>query len=169
LSIETVAEITGIQSHDISAFAVYAKPQSGQTPTRINHQLIHTRGELPASVNVSLMNSNVFQPSGKSGFAWGQMPVGGDVESTLGIVGNAPHGETCEITLTLYDEGGLISERAVRMHGGSALTFTATQLLDVTLDSRNVWYTLSSARPDISAFVVSRHTVSNHCSGEHSF
>jgi hypothetical protein len=169
VSLEDLATASDVPAEQISSFAVYAKPRTGNTPTRINHQLIHSRGELPSSVNVSLLNSSVFQPSTKSGFAWGQLPIGPELDSTLGIVGNDPDGASCEVGLALYDESGEIHKRSITLPGGGAVSLKAEDLVSETADTRNLWYTLQSARADLSGFSVSRHRVSGHCTGEHSF
>jgi hypothetical protein len=66
-----------VDRRDVATFTVRAQPVGGLAPTRINHQVLYGRGGLFASLNVSLSHPSVFVPAGKTGFAWGQIPVGG--------------------------------------------------------------------------------------------
>ena len=182
LSVNALVAENGIKPRDVAAFALHAAPTTGGTPTRINHQLVHkTRGQtgLAASVNVSLNNPNVFTPAGKTGFAWGQTPVGGDIETTLGLVGNNPNAPDTDIQITFYSEAGELCAQEYTLPGGGGLCFHVEQELsrltgkniETLLGDKtaNVWYTATSSRPDLSGFAVTRHRVSGHCSGEHSF
>jgi hypothetical protein len=116
-SVTDACETSEIDTSRVSAFAVRATPRSGNTPTRVNHQLVHgpLSGEgLSASVNISLNNPNTFMPAGKTGFAWGQVPVGTAVESVLGLVGNIPESGDCALDVTFYDERGVLGGTAIR-------------------------------------------------------
>lgn len=181
-SVNTLAAKSGIDPGDVAAFAFRATPMTGNTPMRINHQLVHRTSDkegLAASVNVSLNNPNVFTPVGKTGFAWGQTPVGGNVATTLGFVGNNPDAQDADIRVTLYCEAGELCARDYTLPGGGSLCFNVERELS-RLTGRNienllgdktanVWYTATSPRPDLTGFAVTRHRISGHCSGEHSF
>lgn len=158
----------------VGAFAVRARPVRGRTPTRINHQLVYGGGGLQTSVNVSLDNPNVFVPPTKTGFTWGQVPVGADVESWLGFVGNAPQGAACELAVTFYGEQGELARKTYALPGGGSVRL---DLADALAEAgarasdtlTNVWYIARAARSDLSAYAVTRHRDSRHCSGEHSY
>ncbi len=178
-SVNGICGALGIDPTKVASFAVRAKPLSGNTPTRVNHQLVHgpTSGEgLSASVNISLNNPNVFSPAGKTGFAWGQVPVGGNIESVLGLVGNDPKGADCPLEVTFYDERGILGTRQFDLNGGGAIRLDPSEALswredgDVqNKDVSYIWYTAEAPRPDLTGYVVSRHAGSGHYSGEHSF
>jgi hypothetical protein len=161
----------GIERNDVSAFTVRARPLGGAAPTRINHQLLYGRGGLFASLNVSLSHTALFVPAGKTGFAWGQIPVGGDVRSRLGIVSTAPGGAACDVALTLYGEEGEIGQKVYRLAASGSVRVDETDLVPDAIGAapRRIWYVVRASRPDISAFTVTRHERSGHSSGEHSF
>jgi len=164
----------GMDPDNICAFAVRAKPVRGKTPTRVNHQLVYGRGGLQSSVNVSLDNPNVFVPPNKTGFTWGQVPVGPDVESWLGFVGNAPQGAACDLAITLYGEQGELGSKTYALPSGGSVGLNPAEVLADAgrrslEQSTNVWYIARAARSDISAYAVTRHRDSGHCSGEHSY
>jgi hypothetical protein len=161
----------GVERHDVSAFTVHARPLGGETPTRVNHQLLYGRGGLFASLNISLSRAGLFVRAGKTGFAWGQFPVGGDVRSRLGIVTDAPGGDACDVALTLYDEEGEIGQKVYRLAASGSVRVDETDLVPDAIGAapRRIWYVVRAARPDISAFTVTRHERSGHSSGEHSF
>lgn len=178
-SVNQLCDAAGIDHSDVAAFLVRAAPEGGKTPTRVNHQLVHgslSADNLNASVNVSLTNPNVFIPKGKTGFAWGQIPVGSTVESVLGIVGNSPQGNGAILDVTLYDEQGSLGTRAFELKEAAAIHINAAEI-DTwrkrdntdTDDISYVWYTATAKRPDLTGYVVTHHTASGHFSGEHSF
>jgi hypothetical protein len=166
---------SGVDPQRIGAFAVSATPVDGCTPTRVNHQLIHGDAPLFSSVNVSLINGNVFQSPGKTGFAWGQIPMGADLSTWLGIVGNRPDGSACELNITFYDESGLIRQHHASMPSGGSVRFDPATLAELTEVAghegarRNVWFTVQSTRPDLSGFAAIRHDAGGGFSGEHTF
>ena len=175
LSVNDAAAEAGIDPADIGAVAVLATSVEGSMPTRVNHQLIHSAGGLPASVNVSLANPNVFQPEGKTGLTWGQVPVGGGVESWLGVAGHAPGGPACDLDVTFYDTSGEIAKRRWTLPAGGAFSCKLAEELAAELGEPSpeepsyIWYVIRGARADVTGYVVTRHGASGHCSGEHSF
>jgi hypothetical protein len=178
-SIDEGASSMGIERSDISGFVVSATPMNGNTPTRVNHQLVYCdRGEnsqLAASVNVSLFNPNIFQPKKKKGLTWGQATVGGDVSTTLGIVRNFPEGDTENVQVCFYSEAGEILVQDYELPPTGSIILDVADLVSKHIDTgpgsdpHNIWYEVRSERPDISAFVASRHGDSGHCTGEHSY
>lgn len=178
-SVDEAAARARVAREEIAAFAVSARPVAGNTPTRINHQLVYGdkagASPLAASINVSLVNANVFQPAGKTGRAWGQAPIGGGARSVLGIVRNFPGGDSEAAQLRFWGEAGQIAERTVDLPGSGAVVLEVADALagvvegDVAAPAQNIWYEVHTPRSDISAFVATRHAASGHCTGEHSY
>lgn len=178
-SVDQGAEEIGIDRDSISSFVVKAEPVSGNTPTRVNHQLVYCdRSEgspLAASVNVSLVNPNIFQPKNKKGLTWGQATVGTDIATTLGIVRNFPEGDTEQVQVCFYSEDGEVMMREYELPPAGAIVLDVADAVSGHVDAgpnsepRNIWYEVRSERPDISAFVASRHSSTGHCTGEHSY
>jgi hypothetical protein len=174
ISINLLAEKYGIQAATISTFEVVAFPIQGNTPTRINHQLIFSAGALEASINMSLVNANVYVPPGKLGKAWGQIPVDPQFETDLGITTNTSDGIPTVVELMIYNEAGFVGKSEMNCPAGGSIqiniknflkSFAASEVNELSFH----WYMINSNRPDISAYVVTRHLTSHHCTGEHHF
>ncbi|MDW3206348.1 MAG: hypothetical protein R8L07_12500 [Alphaproteobacteria bacterium] len=165
----------GIDPGTVSGFGITARPSSGNTPTRVNHQLVYGAGGLESSINISLTNPNVFVPAGKKGFSWGQVLVGGGMTSQLGLVGMTPSAPGASASVKFYDARGQIAERQVELANRGAAVFDVAEELESELDSSRleegdcVWYQVATDRPDPSAIVASRNDVTGHSVGEHSF
>lgn len=179
ISIDSIADDHGIPRDEISAFAVRAAPGSGNTPTRVNHQLVYgdrsRRSPLAASVNVSLDNPNIFQPEGKKGLTWGQVSVGGGISSVLGIVRNVTSAPGGPVELTLWGESGKLISKSLDLPPSTAAHVDLEKTLSGTLSAgpdspaTNVWFEIRTQSPGVSAFVASRHVETGHCTSEHSF
>lgn len=173
--VNDACKTAGIDPDTLSAFSVEVAPISGNTPTRVNHQLVYGSGQLESSINMSLTNPNVFMPPRKTGLTWGQIPVGNMLESYLAVTTNGPWGGASEIQLLCYDEGGRIAEKRLRLPAGAAAILTPDQFLpkqtlkDLDGEPKYIWFELRAKRPDIYAYAVTRHRGTGHCSGEHSF
>jgi hypothetical protein len=174
VSVNELCRDARIDTGQVAGFAVTTTPVGGNTPTRVNHQLVFVSGGLESSINMSLNNPNVFMPPGKKGFSWGQMALGRDVDTWLGITTNVPDGAACEVEASFYSSAGKLCDTTVKLPGGGARAFRATDVLpaealpqDETIDY--VWFELRSDRPDVYGYAVSRHRQTGHCTGEHGF
>ncbi len=175
-SVSGVVRDRHLDEADVAAFSVTARPMHGNTPTRVNHQLVYAAGGLESSINISLGNPNVFVPEHKTGFSWGQIPVGGEFSSALGVLGMMPREEAAPFDLKLYSESGLVAERTFDIAGAGAVVLKSeTDLADLlgaqgdAEDGGYLWYQISSRRPDTSGVVALRHRTTGHAVGEHSF
>lgn len=173
--IDRCIEDAGLRAKDISCFAVHARPASGNTPTRINHQLIYGR-VLFSSINVSLKNPNVYAPDGKTGLTWGQVLAGGGSEGFLGIVGDDPAGAPSEIEITVYDATGELGRSAKELPAGGAVIVDIEQVTgqapvasDAVDSGTCYWYVARSERRDLTAIGLSRHAACEQVTGEHGF
>ena len=174
-SIDGAVESLGIRRSEVASFEIVSRPISGNTPTRINHQLVQGTDNLQASVNVSLFNPNRWFPEGKTGLIWGQTLAGGDMESWLGIVGGATYDRDCSVEIVFYGPEGELARRNWNLNPNASLVVNVgTELADELhgLSSGSptyVWYMAKANDPDLCAFVVNRNRKTGHCSGEHSF
>jgi len=171
IDLSRVLASRGVAATDTATFTVRARPVSGRAPTRINHQLLYGRGGLFASINVSLRHRSMFVPNGKTGFVWGQIPVGGGIHPHIGIVASTPGGPACDVQVTLYDETGPRASRTQHLVPNGAIALDAGDFEPDSIDRRSssIWYVAHGSRPDLCGFTVSRHAQSGHSSGEHSF
>ena len=87
----------GLSVQEIGAFYLTAQPVSGNTPTRVNHQLVYSMGGLDCSLNVSLVSPNLFKPKSKKGFAWGQIPLSREMDSVLHILMQVPQPDPVDV------------------------------------------------------------------------
>ena len=175
IAVTRLAAEAGLETAEVAAFALRALPMDGALPTRVNHQLVQEAGGLASSINVSMGSHNVFVAPGKTGFAWGQVPVGAEIESRLGLCANDPDGADCAVEATFYGPEGELARRRWTIPGGGSLNIdVATELTPEIGEPPEeapayLWYTVRGARPDLAAYSLCRHRTSGHCSGEHSF
>jgi hypothetical protein len=165
----------GITEDKVGAIEVVASSLE-KIPMRINHQLVFKKSEskLFSSVNLSLFNAQVFQSKGKKGFSWGQMIIDKDTYSKLGVVFNTSSGSDEPIEVSFYDGQGLLCEKRVDLRVGQSALFSTDEdsfyeSIERPIVGRNIWYTISSNRPDITGVVVSTNRSTLHTTGEHSY
>ena len=171
VSVGAVARSAGISDDEVAAFTLSADGR--KIPTRVNHQLVTHSGGLASSINVSLDNPNVFVPDGREGLTWGQLPVGRALDSRLGLVTKTPTGQPADVECTIYGERGEIARVSRRLVPGAAVVLASEDVGErAELDAatpRYLWFMARSRRPDISAFVLTRHRQSGCCTGDHTF
>ena len=143
-------------------------------PTRVNHQLVYSRGGLEASVNISLINPNVFKPENKTGLSWGQLPVGRGLRSNLAFTVSAPEGEPDNVDVVFYGEAGELGRATRAIPPGGRALFTMEDLNSAWAEvgsetPRYLWYMARAKRADLASFVVTRDLTTGHCTGEHGF
>ncbi len=124
---------------------------------------------LLSSINVSLLNKQIFALPYKTGFTWGQMVVDEEFVSYIGICFNESLGKEDEIEIDLYNEGGLFKTINYTLNPGSSLIISSEDLRAEVNESRFIWYVAKSKRPDLSAHSFHVHKLSHNSSGEHSF
>ena len=162
--------ISGARSFGFSVW-----PQQGPTPRRINHQLVYENAAgtspLAASVAISLRNPNALRAPGARGLCWGQCAIGSDLETRLGLVLDEPDGSEQPIDLRLLSGAGEVHRGRITLNAGGAATLDPRALLPELADRpvRYLWYWATAPRADLAAYAVTRHRISGHCSGEHSF
>lgn len=167
--IEPLLAQHGIAASAVSAILIETRPLGGNTPTRIAHQLVHSDGGLESSVVMGLKNPNTLQPA--KAFSWGQLPVGGEVKSWLGV-SRDPGGSTAAVLkLEFFSTTGLIARRELSLPPAAGCVIAAEDIvgdLAAAAAVDFVWFTVSSDTKDFMAYSVTRHR-SGHCTGEHAF
>jgi hypothetical protein len=168
-SVGALAKAAGVDEARLAAFTVSASCGAGRMPTRVNHQLVHGAGGLESSINVSLVNPNVFTPPGKTGVTWGQMPAGKGLRSWLGFVGNAPAGEPAPLEVVFYGESGELARFEKTLRPGGAVRFDSRDFPVEGELPAYLWFMARSPRPDLTAIVATRDESTGACTGEHGF
>jgi len=178
ININSIIAKNNINSNDVSTFAVEAKVASGKMPTRIGHQLVYGGGELDSSVAVSLFNPNVFTPTNKPSFNWGQLITGGEFDSFVGIVSDPiKNSEIKDHTFVVkfYGNEGQIAERDWTILSGTAKKFEVSkelksELINIDINKpQYIWCTIESNNQGLNFYTVSYNKNTKHCSGEHGF
>ena len=163
---------------DARSFQFRVWPAEGNTPTRVNHQIVFAGPgngpALAASTAISLKNPNAFQSAKKTGISWGQCAASAEFDSYLGIVFDHADGATGRVSLSLFGEAGQAYECEFEMAAGAAYVLQPADVVpDLVAPAGSrphyLWYWATSERPDLSAYTVVRHKRSGHCSGDHSF
>lgn len=151
-----------------SAFTLSARPMDGNTPTRINHQVVFGASGLESSINVSMHNFNIFHSSEKPRTSWGQLIYSEQFDSWLAVANDGVIDSDIEVKL--FNEQGQIFTFPLSVRQG---TCTQILLTDVLKRSPQVdefiWYEIESSNYFLTAWTISQHRLSGHCTGEHSF
>ena len=173
-NINNLAIKNKIKLCDIAAFELLADGID-KIPTRCNHQLIYSKSNLlGASINVSLLNSQMFKKIGKNGFSWGQIIYDSQNKSQLGFVFNSSEGKTDDIEIKFYDDHGECGKITKTLNNKSSLIIDVNSTEFKNMIKRDylgkyIWYVAYSKRSDLMSYSVSTNTNSGFSSGEHSF
>jgi hypothetical protein len=158
---------------NVSLFKVIATSTDSKIPTRVNHQLIYgdkdSKSKLQSSINVSLINDNVYNAPSKKGFTWGQVLINKSFESRLGICFNDNSGETDEVSIDFYTKSGLFKSLKKKLNPNNSLIFKNDFFNRLKFPNEFVWFVAKSNRPDLQAESFHYHLTSGNASGEHSF
>ena len=159
---------TGIDMAKVAAFGLEAAPVDGNTPVRIPHQRIFSKGNLEASVVLSLHNDNRMPPM--RGFVWGQLIGGSGIDSYLGVSRTRDADPDEKLLLQLYGETGKVHEEKISIAPNSGQSFKLSDVVPSTTngDPSSVWFLLTGTKPDFSAISVVADGKGN-CTAEHAF
>lgn len=178
IDVNSIIHNNNLDLNDISTFAVIAKAKNGKMPTRIGHQLVYGAGGLNSSVAVSLFNPNVFTTKNKKSFAWGQLIIGKEYDSFIGIVSDLsinPEIEEHDFMVQFFGNEGQLVQRNWTIRNGTAKKFEVSQELKNELKNSEsqklqyIWCMMESEKPGLNFYTVSYNKKTKHCSGEHGF
>ncbi len=156
----------------VNSFTVQAIPFFGNTPTRINHQIVYRQSAIESSINISLQNYNLLHSKSKVRTSWGQIVNSPEFDTWLSITNDGYEEPVSTVEVKLFDESGYLGSETVDVPTRSATTIKiSTMLLRNNLAPKGefVWYEIECPNYFLTAFSISRHIKSNHCTGEHSF
>lgn len=160
------------KSATATSFSVIARPTAGNTPTRLNHQLIYSTSELESSINISLLNFNVIHSAVKPRTTWGQLIYSSSYETWLALANDGREEPESSVDIRFFSENGLIATVPLTIPQSSAQCLNLAEIIPLResdSDDDFVWYEFESSNHFISAYSVCRHLLSGHCIGEHSF
>jgi len=156
----------------VNSFTVQAIPLSGNTPTRINHQIVYRQSAIESSINISLQNYNLLHSKSKARTSWGQILNSPEFDTWLSIANDGYEDPVSTVEIKIFDENGYIGSETVDVPVRSATTIKISNMLlrnNMAPKGEFVWYEIECLNFFLTAFSISRHIKSNHCTGEHSF
>jgi len=172
INVRTIAESEGIDLLQATSFSVYACPESGNTPSRINHQIVYKKDAIESSINVSLFNNHVLRSTTHTRTCWGQIINLDNCDTWLSITNDSNEDLISTLNIKFYSEAGLFATKLLEVSSHGATTINATEFFAESVTKPQgefVWYMLESTNHFLSGYSITRHRVSNHCTGEHSF
>jgi hypothetical protein len=172
LDIRKSALDVGVDINDVNSFTVHALPVTGNTPTRINHQIVYRQSAIESSINISLQNYNVLHSKSKSRTSWGQIINSLEFDTWLSITNDGYEDPISTVEVKLFDENGYVGSESIDVPKRTASTINISTMLlrnHFTPKGEFLWYEIESPNYFLTAFSISRNIKSNHCTGEHSF
>jgi len=172
IDVRTIAESKGIDLLQATSFTVYARPESGHTPCRINHQVVYKKDAIESSINVSLFNNHVLNSATHTRTFWGQLINLDNCDTWLSITNDSNEDLSSTVNIKFYSDNGIFATKLLDVSSHGAITINATKFFAETITKPQdefVWYMFESTNHFLSGFSITRHRVSNHCTGEHSF
>ena len=172
LDIKKSAVDTGVDFEAVNSFTVQVLPVSGNTPTRINHQIVYRKSAIESSINTSLQNYNVFHSKSKVRTVWGQVINSPEFDTWLSIANDGYEDPVSTFELLIFDETGYVGSETVSVPLRTATTINISAMLlrnHLAPKGEFLWYEIECPNYFLTAWSISRHIKSNHCTGEHSF
>ena len=156
--------------NEARAFTLIARPKTGNTPMRINHQLVFSGSGLESSINVSMQNFNVLHSSTRPRTTWGQLIHSKDFDTWLAFANDGETPECSNVDVKFFSENGFEKATQVSINQGTSTQLLLSEILGhADGDDQFIWFEVESPNFYLSEWSVSKHKVSGHCLGEHSF
>jgi hypothetical protein len=172
LDIDINQLITSLDVHpnEAQAFTLIALPKSGNTPMRINHQIVFSGSGLESSINVSMQNFNVLHSSARPRTTWGQLIHSKNYDTWLAFANDGETSECSTVDVKFFSEQGLEQTTSVSINQGTSAQLLLSDVLgDASDDDQFIWFEVESPNFFLTGWTISRHKISGHCTGEHSF
>ena len=170
VDINQLIDSLGVSADDVVAFTLVAQPKTGNTPMRINHQLVFSSSGLVSSINVSMQNFNVLHSSDRPRTTWGQLIHSAEFDTWLTFANDGETPERSEVEVKFFSEIGLVKTIPVSVNQGTGTHLLLSDVLGAAAgDDQFIWFEVESPNYFLTEWSVSRHKVSGHCTGEHSF
>ena len=172
LDVKKLAQEAGIEVSKVNSFTVEARPLSGNTPTRVNHQIVYKKSAIESSINISLQNHNVIHSKSRPRTSWGQLINSSEFESYLSLANDGHEDPVSSVQIKFYDENGFLASEQVDVPQRSVRSVNITEMLNrqkLKASGDFLWYEYECTNYFLTAFSISRHVNSGNCTGEHSF
>jgi hypothetical protein len=170
IDINQLIDSLGVTADDVVAFTLIAQPKTGNTPMRINHQLVFSSSGLVSSINVSMQNFNILHSNDRTRTTWGQLIHSAEFDTWLAFANDGETPGCSEVEVKFFSETGLVNTIAVSINQGTGIRLLLSDVLgEASGDDQFIWYEVESPNYFLTGWSVSKHRVSGHCMGEHSF
>jgi hypothetical protein len=172
LDIDINQLITSLDVHpnEAQAFTLIARPKTGNTPMRINHQIVFSGSGLESSINVSMQNFNVLHSSARPRTTWGQLIHSKNYDTWLVFANDGETSECSTVDVKFFSEQGLEQTTSISINQGTSAQLLLSDVLgDASDDDQFIWFEVESPNFFLTEWTISRHKISGHCTGEHSF
>jgi hypothetical protein len=159
-----------LTTDDVAAFTLVAQPKTGNTPMRINHQLVFSSSGLVSSINVSMQNFNVLHSNDRPRTTWGQLIHSAEFDTWLAFANDGEAPGCSEVEVKFFSDTGLVKTIPVSINQGTGIRLLLSEVLgEASGDDQFIWFEVESPNYFLSEWSISRHKTSGHCTGEHSF
>jgi hypothetical protein len=172
LDIRKSATDASVDIAEVGSFTVQAIPLSGNTPTRINHQIVYRTTSLESSINTSLQNYSVIHSQSKPRTSWGQLIHSAEFETWLSLANDGYQDPVSSVQIKFYDENGFLTSESVEVPQRSVRSINISEMLirqSVKAEGEFLWYEYECPNYFLTALSISKHVDSGNCTGEHSF
>jgi hypothetical protein len=170
IDVNQLIDSRGVTADDVAAFTLVAQPKTGNTPMRINHQLVFSSSGLVSSINVSMQNFNVLHSNDRPRTTWGQLIHSAEFDTWLAFANDGETPGCSEVEVKFFSETGLVKTIPVSINQGTGFLLLLSDVLGVASgDDQFIWFEVESPNYFLTEWSVSRHKTSGHCTGEHSF
>jgi hypothetical protein len=172
LDIRKSATDASVDIAEVGSFTVQAIPLSGNTPTRINHQIVYRTTSLESSINTSLQNYSVIHSQSKPRTSWGQLIHSAEFETWLSLANDGYQDPVSSVQIKFYDENGFLTSESVEVPQRSVRSINMSEMLirqSVKAEGEFLWYEYECPNYFLTALSISKHVDSGNCTGEHSF
>jgi hypothetical protein len=159
-----------VAPHEVMAFTLIAQPKVGNTPMRINHQIVFGGSGLESSVNVSMHSFNILHSGDRLRTTWGQLIHSSDFDTWLTFANDGKSSECSVVDVRFFSNNGLEKSVSVSIEQGTSNHLLLSDILGVAVgEDQFIWFEVESNNFFLSEWSISRHKASGHCAGEHSF
>jgi len=161
-----------LKNESIKTFTIIYSPiDQNKVPTRVNMQLVYGSklvNILDASLNVSLVNNQIFMPIGKESYCWVQMINKVDYFARIGICFSNYLSEEKEneVEISLFDSKGCFESDKIKL---SYLDMFELNSEEIKSNDEFIWVVAKSKTPSLQIYTFHTNKDSQISSGEHNF
>jgi len=117
-----------------------------------------------------MQNFNVLHSSDRPRTTWGQLIHSSEFDTWLSFANDGETPECSEVEVKFFSKIGLLKTIPVSINQGTGTHLLLSDALGAaTGDDEFIWFEVESSNYFLTAWAVSKHRTSGHCTGEHSF